>query len=84
MHVLGHLQAFSAIFWPIVGSLGTFETMFRKSWLKELSDIFCNSHFSDMWQVGAIIRHSLCCSDSIFSFFKHLLNFWLFFDFCWS
>ena len=40
-------------------SLGTFETMFRKSWLKELPYILCASHFSDIWQFGAIFRPSL-------------------------
>ena len=59
MHILATSRYFSASFWPVVGSLGTFEAMFRKSWLKELSGIFCYSHFSEMWQFGAIFRHSL-------------------------
>ena len=54
MHILGHLQVFSAMFWPVIGSLGAFEKTFRKSLLKEVSGIFCNRRLSDIWQFGVI------------------------------
>ena len=78
VHILGHLQAFSVIFRPVVGDLGTLETMFRKSWLKELSSIFCIAPFH------VAIWGKLQPFSGTLSFFKHLFNFWVVFDHYWS